>query len=280
MWRDRQFLVAHGSLAADVHVDSGDLRLYRTRGSVRMKDATVELPRQKLKVESVDGEIPAVADVLFATGGPRLLKNAEVNTYTELRFVDQHPLLSRHSFLNVARLETPWATVAPLAGNLVIDNNMLSLSQLELGVRNGRVSGRALVALQGMDTKAQLNVRASGVQSSRGEPFDGSLAVGVSVKQHSVQGRAEILRIGRRHLLDLLDVVDPPRVDAAINKVRRALALGYPDQVRVSFNRGFASAKITFGGIARLLKIDEIKGIPMGPIIDRVLEPFLEEEEE
>ena len=280
LWTAPRDFAGKGALSVDVRVDSGDLRRYRVTSSLRVKDGHLELPRKKIKVDAIDGEIPLVAEVAFEKSGPRLLRNTEVNSYSELRFADQHPLLSRRSFLSVARIETPWATVTQLAGNLVVDNNVLSMSQLELSVRDGRVSGRAVVALQGLDTKLQLNVRASGVRSSRGEPFDGNAAVGVSVRQHSVQGRAEILRIGRRHLLDLLDVVDPPRSDAAINRVRSALSLGYPDHLRISFNRGFASAKITLGGIARLLTIDEIRGIPMGPIIDRAIEPLLEDSEE
>src|SRR6185369_964275 len=128
--------------------------------------------------EAADGEIPVLRDMVLDKGGLRPLREeVEINSYSELRFSDQHPLLARRSYLSVARVETPWATVAPLAGNLVIDNNVVSMSQLELGVRGGRVSGRAVVAWQGLDSKIQLNARASGVRSSRGEPFDGNTAV-------------------------------------------------------------------------------------------------------
>lgn len=279
-WTDKQRFVGRGTLATEVQINSGDLKLFRTSSSVKITDGHIALPAQKITLDAVDGLIPIVADVLFTRQGPKLVREGGDNSYTEVRFVDQHPLASRHSYLTIGKIETPWATVAPLAGNLEIKHNTFSMSQLELGVRSGRVSGRCSVEWRGRDSKIHLAVRASGVQSSRGEPFDGNSAMDISVRQHSVQGRAEILRIGRRHLLDLLDVVDPPRTDAAINKVRRALALGYPDQVRIAFNRGFASARITFGGVASLVRLDEIRGIPMGPIIDRALAPFLDNGEE
>jgi len=279
LWSDKQAFTGRGGLSTEIHITSGDLRRYRTRVAVRVKDGHVELPRQRIKLEAIDGEIPAAMDLIIGPENPRLMRNVAMNSYSELRFADQHPLQSRRSYLSIARVETPWASVAPLAGNLAIDNNVLSMSQLELGVRGGRISGRFAAVLQGRDTKVELSVRASGVRSSRGEPFDGNASIGVSARQHSVEGRAEIIHIGRRHLLDLLDLVDPPRADTAINRVRRALALGYPDQVRLSFNRGFASAKITFGGLAKLLRIDEIRGIPMGPIVDRMLGPLLDSEE-
>jgi translocation and assembly module TamB len=231
-------------------------------------------------VEHVDGEIPATA--AFMLGGrsrPRPVKSGASNSYAELRFADQHPLSSRQSYLTIARLDTPWATFAPVAGNLVVDNDVFSLSQLELGVRGGRVGGRCVLVLKGRDSTIEASIRASGVRSSEGEPFDGNASLDIALRQRSVQGRAEILRIGKRHLLDLLDVADPARADPAINRVRRAMALGYPDHVRVAFNRGFASAKITLGGFAKLIKIDEIKGIPMGPIVDQFLGRFLDPEE-
>jgi hypothetical protein len=278
-WRAPQEFIGRGALTTEVAVESGDLRRFQTTAAVRIKDGYVELPRRHVKAEAIDGEIPVVTEFFLGKRGLHSTRDAEPNSYSELRFADQHPRLSRRSYLSVARITTPWAMVAPLAGNLVIDHRTLSVSQLELGVREGRVSGRATVLLRGLDSTAELDLRASGVKSSRGEPFDGNVAVEVSMRQRSVQGRAEILRIGSRHLLDVLDLVDPPRADAAINRVRRALQLGYPDHVRLSFNRGFASAKITLGGIARLLKIDEIRGIPMGPIIDRLISPLLHEEE-
>ena len=41
------------------------------------------------------------------------------------------------------------------------------------------------------------------------QQVDGNAAFVVSAKDRSVDGRAEILRIGSRHLLDLLDVHTP-----------------------------------------------------------------------
>jgi hypothetical protein len=94
----------------------------------------------------------------------------------------------------------------------------------------------------------------------------------ISGKDRSVNGRAEIVRIGNRHLLDLLDLGDPHHADPATNRIRYALGLGYPKNVRVSFNQGFGRLRIAMGGPAQLLSIDEVRGIPMGPIIDRAIE--------
>jgi hypothetical protein len=209
-----------------------------------------------------------------------MLRDADINPYSELRFTDQHPLLSQRSYLSIARVVTPLVSIAPLAGNLKIQQNIISLSQLEMGIRGGRVTGQCVLDYDGKDSTMQAHVRASGVQSSHGEPFDGNAAMVFSARDRSLDGRADILRIGRRHLYDLLDVQDPHRADASINRIRRGLSLGYPDRVRLSFNRGFASIKVTLGGLGRLISIDEIRGIPIGPLIDRVLAKLSTNEDE
>ena len=47
---------------------------------------------------------------------------------------------------------------------------------------------------------------------------------------------------------------------------------GYP---RLRFDEGFASLAISLGGIARLVRIDEIRHVPVGPLIEKYLGPLL-----
>jgi translocation and assembly module TamB len=122
-----------------------------------------------------------------------------------------------------------------------------------------------------MKTQLQGDLRASGVRSSHGEPFDGNAALVIDMGDRSVEGRADILRIGPRHLLDLLDLQDPHRANAGMNRIRSALDLGYPERVRISFKHGFASAGVTFGGLASLVSVDDLRGIPIGPLMERVV---------
>lgn len=268
---DRRAYLGRGRATVALRVDSGNLRLYHTLALLKVSDATVKLPRAGIEVEAADGEIPVSADLVAGEHGLALLRDAQVNAYSELRFADQHPLMSRRSFISVKRIVTPWATVAPLGGNLRVDHNVVSLSQLEMGLRGGRVTGQCILDYEGEDSRVQLHVRASGVEASRGERFDGNAAVAIDVKDRNVEGRAEVLRIGRRHLLDLLELQDPRHADPAINRVRRALQLGYPDKLRLAFKHGFVSARVTFGGLARLVRLDELRGIPIGPLVDKVL---------
>jgi hypothetical protein len=273
-WKAPETFEGRGLVGLTFRVESSDLTVFRTQAALRLEDVHVRLPRADVALESVDGEIPISADVAVDGQSVTLLRGAELNPFSLHRFADQHPLLSRSSFLSVGSIASPAVSIAPLAGNLKIEQNVVSLGQLEMGYRGGHVSGECVLDWDGEDSTLGLHVRAVGVRSSHGEPFDGNAALLISASERSIDGRIEILRIGSRHLLDLLDVQDPLRVDPATNRIRGALAFGYPDRARVQFDHGFASMRVTFGGLARFLSVGDLRGIPTGPLIDKMLAPF------
>lgn len=260
-----------GALELGFGIASPDLTVFRTRSKLRFKDVHVKLPDGAAEVEGLEGEVAVNESVELGDDGLKLTREIDANPYSMLRYADQHPLLSQNSFITAKKISTPYGVVTPFAGNLAIEQNVLSLSQLELGLRGGRVTGQCTLDLQGRDSTLEAHVRATGVQSSRGEPFDGNAAIVVSARERSINGRAEILRIGNQHLRDLLDIQDPQRLDPAINRVRYGLTLGYPEHLRLVFDHGFASMHISFGGAARVLKIDDVRGIPVGPLVSRAL---------
>ncbi|MDC0707144.1 hypothetical protein POL68_01550 [Stigmatella sp. ncwal1] len=264
-------LESSGKATVEFRVASPDLVVFRTLSNLLLQNVNVRLPESGIAIEALDGNVPVNGNVELTGSGVRLLSDIDTNPYSMLRFADQHPLLTRRSFMSASSITTPFVSIAPLAGNLSINQNVVSMSQLEMGVRGGRITGQCVLDWKGKHSLLEAHVRATGVRSSRGEPFDGNAAVVISGKDRSINGRAEILRIGNRHLLDLLDLEDPHHADPATNRVRYALGLGYPKHVRVSFNHGFGRLAITMGGPASLISIDEIRGIPMGPIIDRVI---------
>jgi hypothetical protein len=260
-----------GRASVDFDLASPDLNTFRTQSSLRLEGVHLHLIGPGVVVEELDGDIPVYEDLRWTGSGVQLLDNLALNPYAMLRYTDQYPLLSRGGYVSARSITTPMARIAPLAGNLTIRQNVFAMTQLEMGVRNGRVTGQSRLDWRGRDSVLELRVRATGVQSTHGEPFDGNVAVVITARDRSVNGRAEILRIGSRHLLDLLDLADPHAADPSINRVRFALGLGYPEHVRLRFDQGFGRALIRLGGAAGLIRIDEIRGIPMGPIVDRAL---------
>jgi hypothetical protein len=265
-----------GKLGADATISSPDLKHFRVRAALKGEAVSIHLPRQGIDVDTANGEVPIALAVLIGPKGVGLERTEKGSPYSMLRFADQHPLLARSGFLSITSLKTPWVTIAPLVGNLEIEENVISLRQFEMGVRGGSITGQCALDWEGAKSTLELHVRASGVQSSHGEPFDGNIAVAISAADRTIEGRAEILRIGERHLLDLLDLQDPLHVDPGMNRIRTALVFGYPDHLRLVFDHGFASAHLELGGLARLIRIGELRGIPMGPIIDKALAPILD----
>jgi hypothetical protein len=264
-------MTGHGKLAIEANVTSPDFAHYLVRAAVKGQNVDVELARAGYALEAANGEVPITVALELGDQGLVIARSRTRNAYSMLRFADQLPLLRRSGFLSIKRLKTPFVSIAPLVGNLEVEQTFVSLRQFEMGVRGGNITGQCGLDWDGPNSTLELHVRASGVQSSHGEPFDGNIAVVISAADRTIDGRAEVLRIGERHLLDLLDLQDPLHVDGAMNRIRSALKFGYPDSLRLVFDHGFASAHLELGGLARLASIGELRGIPMGPIVDRMI---------
>jgi hypothetical protein len=270
-----------GTLALSAEVASGDLHRFHVASRVKLRNASLELPQAHVRLAGLDGELPVVEDLRVERGHVTLIPAAEANAYSALRFSDQHPFLSDTGGLSAERISFGDLDVTHLAGNLRVMRNLFAADQLEAEVRRGRIAGQCLFDWRGRDSKLQLTLRMTGIEARHGgarERFDGNAVLAFSVAERELDGRVEILSIGRHHLYDLLDELDPVHKDAATNRVRTALALGYPDHVRVIFDRGFASFSVAFAGLARLVHVEDVRGIPTGPLIDRYLGSLLTQE--
>jgi hypothetical protein len=126
-----------------------------------------------------------------------------------------------------------------------------------------------------------MRARATGIQAGSGsakERFDGNAALTLALGTRSINGRVEIVRIGKQHLLALLDELDPHHTNPATNRIRTALSFGYPDHVRLVFDRGFASLHVGLSGLASIVSLSDVTGIPTGQLAERYLGPALSPE--
>ncbi len=279
VWSDPETFEGRGRLDVTFRVESPDFTIFRTQAAVRLGDIHARFPQRGVSIESLDGEIPISADVASDSDGLTLLRRSEANPFSTYRVADQHPFLSRSSFIAAQGVKTPMVSIAAMAGNLRVEQNFISFTQFEMEMRGGQVTGEWVLDWNGLDSVLRARVRATGVESSQGEPFDGSASFVVSAAERGVDGRIDILRIGSNHLRDMLDLQDPQRLDPATNRIRFALNFGHPDGVRVELRHGFARMKVTLGGLASLLTIGDLRGIPTGPIIDKALAPFMKRED-
>jgi translocation and assembly module TamB len=275
-----ELFTGSGTARMSLSVESPDFRVFHSKATLQLENAHAHFPGAKVALDGIDGDVPIALDLTYGKRGVELLRGVQINPYATLRFADQHPLLKSRSFISIASVTTPLVSVAPFAANLKLDQNIVSLSQLEMGVRGGSITGDGVFDWNGAQSTFQADVRASGVMSSHGEPFDGNAALSVDIGDRSVEGRADILRIGRRHLQDLLDLQDPQHINSGMNHIRTALIFGYPERVRIELRHGFASAGVSFGGLAGLVSVDDVRGIPIGPLMERVVSSFDAEAEQ
>jgi translocation and assembly module TamB len=270
-------LRASGRLTVPFTIESGDLELFRVGALVKLDDVTIDLPLDRVHTGGVRGQVPIVEEVVRGPAGIAPVGRGERGLYPQLRFSDQQPFLKGEDYLTVRELRVGDHAYGPLAGNVRLDRDVLALDQLELAALGGTITGQCLVEVAGRDTRLTFRGKVTGLHPSSGaDVLDANAALALTPYRLGLEGRVEIVRIGRQHLYDLLDLYDPYGADVAANRVRLALKVGYPEQVRLHFQHGFASLAVELGGLAGVVRIDEIKGVPIGPALSRWLAPVLE----
>src|SRR5262249_44425571 len=160
-------------------------------------------------------------------------------------FPDYRPFAGDADYLSIGEVAVGGVTFGPVAGNARVDHDVVALDQLELAALGGKITGQVLaeLPLRLADTPLAFRGQITGLRApapgaasgSDGDPLDANLAITLVPYRYGLEGRTEIVRIGRDHLRALLDVWDPYHADVAANRVRLALNAGYPKQVRLSF---------------------------------------------
>ncbi len=275
---DPGFLSARGEVVVPFRLESPEQIQYRLSSSLELRDVDLRLPGEELEIQGFTGKCLVVEEFRDGPSGFVLVPGGRSNAYARAAFPDTQPYLTGDSFFSIERLA--WSDLfeaAPVAGNFRVDRNMVRLDQLQMGVAQGTVSGQLLVDYQENDTSVLFRGAANGLRlaDDSSERFDANLALDFSLDKLDLNGRAHIVHIGRKTLLAMLDGVDPYHEDVDINQLRLALNAGYPRFVRVDFDHGFMSIKVDLGGLARTVRIDEIRGIPIGPILNTYLGDLL-----
>ena len=268
---------ARGELGVRLQASSGDRQRFRVAAALSAEGVDLELPEQGISLAGVDGDLPVLQEVLLVDGAaPQLVMGARTDAWSRARFQDVHPFLSGDSYLSIRRMTVNGSSAGPLAGNARLDRNLLAVDQLEAEILGGAVTGQLLLDTTPKDREIRFRGAITGVQPTQGDDrLDANAAIVLRPDSLDLQGRIQLVRIGRQHLLDLLDLIDPFREDVAINRARLGLQLGYPERVRLRFEDGFLTASLKLGGVAGLAKIDDIRGVPMGPPLQRFLGPLL-----
>ena len=266
-----------GTLVVPFLVESGDRSLYRVASAVEAQAVDLELPGLDLSLTGWNGRVAIEEEVDLGGATPTLIPGPGRNAYTQARFQDIHPFLLGGSFLTLDRLTWRGHSMGPIAGNLRVDRNVISLDQLQLEHAGGSVTGQLSLEYEKGASSVLFRGNVTGLRPTRSEEvLDANAALVLSPEKLEVEGRVQIVRMGRDHLLDALDLLDPYNEDPSINTIRKALALGYPKFVRLRLSHGFMSAKIELGGLAGVVSLGEIRGIPTGPLLSRFVSPLFQ----
>ena len=273
---DNAQVTARGVVTVPIRLESGDLVVFHTEARVHFDHVDFGLPKAGLLIQDVHGDMPIV-ETFTLVPQFQLLGGGEDDAYARWRFSEHQPFLRRSDFLSIAKIRYADTELGPIAGNAGIDRDVFRMDQLEATLLHGQVTGQCMVLLNGEDTHVQLRGNATGLQvAGSDERFDANAALDFLPARRALDGRAEILNIGRKHLEALLNLWDPYGEDAQSNRLRTFLRLGHPQRVRMRFQHGFMDVGVELGGLSGVVQIDELRGIALGPVFQRWLDPLLE----
>lgn len=158
--------------------------------------------------------------------------------------------------------------LGPLAGNVRVSGTTFSINRLQVGYRGGSVTGQLQAELKRGASLLAFRGNATGIHTAKGgkDVLDANLALRFAPESLALDGTVQLVRLSRAHLYELLDVLDPYHEDPPMNKVRAALAVGYPRFARLQAAEGLMDFEIALGGLAGAVSIDPIRAIPIAPL--------------
>jgi len=275
-WQGTERVKSGGSLRIPFAVESGDLNTYRLIARAELSDVMLELSQYGLLVDDLDASVPI--DQEFGTAPEFFMVPATVdNAIAQLRFFDLYPFTTRDSFLSVDKVQVGQEVIGPVAANVHIAGSTLAIDQLHAAYRGGYVTGQFRTDLGKDNPLVLFRGHLTGVRVENSDDvLDANLAMTFVPTTLIVEGKAQIVRMSKDHLYEVIDMLDPYHEDEDLNRVRLGLRFGYPKFVLVKLNEGLMNAKVDLGGLAGAVRIDEIKGIPVTPFLEQYVQPYIE----
>ena len=218
---------ASGKVSVPFKVESGDLVSYRVTGKLRADRVSLDIPDSNLSVSGLSGVIPIVEEIALLPDGVVLMPGPETNALARMRFFDVQPFLDEDAFVTARELRVGDEILRPVAGNIRIDRTAFAIDQLQVGYRGGTVTGQVRADYGDGDPRIGVRFNMTGVRPTRGKDrLDANMALTFAPKSLDLRGKIQIVRIGRQHLREVLDLLDPYHETTSVNRVRLALKVG------------------------------------------------------
>ena len=268
---------ASGTLTVPFRLESGGLLGYRLLAALQAKQVSFVKKDGSFSVQNLNGVVPLIEEFAVLESGVVVSAGPRTSPLSDTRFFDVHPFLSGNDYVTADSLGIGGIEpLGPVAANVRIERSDFIVDQLQAGYRGGQIVGQVRAAYRDGDPIVRFRLNATGLRSGRSkEVFDANAALAFVPGAMTLDGKVQIVRASREHLEDIMDVLDPFHESANANRVRQALALGYPKFVRFQLHDGAIDTKVELGGIAQLVRIDEIKAVPLGPILQKYVAPTL-----
>jgi translocation and assembly module TamB len=276
---ERMQVASHavGSFEVPFRLESGGLLGYRLIAALEAKAVSFASKDGTFAIEGLEGAIPVLEEFALLDSGPVISAGPRTSPLSDTRFFDVHPFLTGNDFVTARSIRLGGlAPLGPIAANVRLERSDFIIDQLQTGYQGGQIVGQVRVAYRDGDPIARLRLNATGVRSGKSQKvFDANMALSFVPRAMTLDGKVQIVRASREHLDDILDVLDPFHESANANRVRQGLSLGYPKFVRFQLHDGAVDTKVELGGIAQLVRIDEIRAVPLGPILQKYVAPAI-----
>lgn len=269
--------MGQGVVSVGLRMQSADLATFRVRGKVELADAGVSLPSQRFVAEGVTGSIPFEEAFSFdATHGVRLVIAPDPSAFARARAAELQPFMSQDGSLSLRRVQWKDLELAPVVASLAIEPNRFALYKLKAERGRARIAGQLFVDFRPGEEVVSFRGTLTGLErKGAATPLDANAAFTFVPRRLEIDGRVQVVRTSREHLLDLLDVIDPHHEVGSLNSVRSAMAFGYPRQAQLDFSDGLLSMDIALGGLAGLFELGTVRGVSLGPFFNRYVAPAL-----
>ena len=273
-------LAASGRIDLPFTVESGDGSLFRMHADAELQDVDLSLPSLAIALRGARARVPIDEAFLLSRDGFHVVVNTERSAFARVRHLDTISA-DDEAFVELDAIRVGEVEVGPLTGRLRLDRNVFALDDVRLNHREALITGQVLVDyVPGRESVTfRGNITGLRTRTSR-SPLDANAAVVFTPSRLELDGRIQIVRVATAHLRGLLDLLDPYREDPSLNSLRGVLRFAHPNQVTLDLAQGLMSLEVELGGIiGRFLDVSAIRGIPLGPLMNRHVAPMLGRDE-
>jgi hypothetical protein len=255
---------------------------YSLDGEVRFNDLGLTI--EQFRIDGLRGSIKVEEELRRVGEAFEFRYLVHADPFQRLDFNRLQPYLDDRGAMSVERLAAAGYQVGPALASVLLKQNLFRVQQLDLDLFGGHLTGQVYVDAQpgawkiGLLSRMtqidprQLVAEDSPQRHAEYAPITARSALEFDVAKRLLQGRLDVTQISRAQLLQLLDVVDPQYQNEQVARVRAALRVAYPQNVKVDMRQGLMDLEVAISALPKPL---QIRGVPLTPLIQTFAGPAL-----